>query len=245
MTSSHPAPATDARSFAMSFMLDRDFALTRFGHVLDSDPVALHIGQVCHARGLAREDVLPERHGRVVGDGAWIQILDTDNLNRYGQQIGFTVEPGSVWYAVGTIEDTTRLPVTLPYPGRRTHARDRLHTIEMPVHMARIETPRGPMMVFPREYLVLDGPQEMAAALQDAAFHALDLDQTGVPAEWLWYLQSRGIATVDALPLLAHAVRTQRFGYFTQHTPPTSDAWRVRLDAVTWPLRAELASPRS
>ena len=241
-TSSGPAAAARVQRFIAAFDLDRAGALTAYSDVLDRDDVRDLLFRYTSMRGLTVADVLPETAGRDLADGGqWIQILDTDNVNRYAASIGFPIDAGSVWYAVTDDTDTTRLPIVLPYPQRRTQLRDDAHTLTLPIRMCRIETPRGPVMLFPREYRRLDNAEALAFATSCSVFTALDLDGTGVPQEWLFYLQARGIPTVDALVLLAHAVRTQRFGYFTPTEPAASDSWGARLEAMSWPLRDALA----
>ena len=104
----------------------------------------------------------------------------------------YTVEPLSCWFAVAD------------------ESRER--------YKARIETPKGPLWLYPHEYVLVGNVAEyITMATEDEGGVKVNYisDRTELKSDQLFYLRQRGIPYADAVLMLLGTVKDQFFCYLT------------------------------
>lgn len=151
--------------------------------------------------GTPPEDVYPERHGKDIGEGAWILVVEEPHTEMRHR---FRIPTPSLWYARpeagrpgGWTHKVGRTPIQVPGPYRVV-----------------IETPGGSLWLFPHEYVICQDPVPLITD-PECTIHPLGGKATVAEEheEALFYLQSRGIAHGDALLLLMDGVDWSQWGW--------------------------------
>jgi hypothetical protein len=139
-----------------------------------------------------RQQLRPEEYSKEIDEGAWIIVIDPPNTE-------YTVEHLSCWYALPD-----------PYHHEKTHRRSEFTVVR---YRVRILTPKGPLWLWPHEYIVLKDATELFNA-EGVEVHYLS-NHAEVDPDHLFFLRQRGIPKQQALMMLIGEVKEQNFCYFT------------------------------
>lgn len=185
---------------------------------------AVHDGAAKY--GVNAVDLVPELAGRAVPDGGcWVQVGYSDSINEYAQTFGFSVEAGSVWWATPCRREVTAVPVAFADPD----IQDQVAVVSLPLRLAEVHTPCGPLVFYPHEYRRLHTDAQFTEATAGCQFHPYTDDDSDTPMrrDQVFYLQSRGIDRETAVRMVLR-------GWFTPVEPARSSRIPLALEAMSW-----------
>jgi len=164
-------------------------------------------------RGEVPEDAFPEEYGKAIPEsGGWIILLVSVMVGREvaeGITKSILVPHLSMWYAMPHVS-TAR--VAMHPMGAKPRAKDRewIH-----LKQAIINTPDGPVHIWPREYRKIDITKFLEFSDDEGLrIHYLS-DQAHVDEGSLFYLRSRGIGKGAAQRMLLGTITNSNYCYFT------------------------------
>ena len=151
------------------------------------------------------EDYFPADYGKALSeDGGWIMLLAAVHVGKElpnGESEHIHVPHLSIWYAMPTVT---------------------AYTIECgPVRVAStqaiIQTPQGPVYVWPHEYNRVDDLSKYLEFTEEQGFfiHFLDPNSAVFNEEKLHYIRSRGVSLAEARRWLLPEVKSPYCCYFT------------------------------
>lgn len=160
--------------------------------------------------GLFGEDFFPEDYGKALPeDGGWIMLLVSVQCGKQlhgGKCKRIYVPHLSLWYATPT---TCNRGLNLPHPYRKSVLG------EVRQKQAVIQTPDGPVHVWPHEYKLIDINQYLEFCEEDGLeIHYLS-DHAAVDQDALFYLRSRGIPKAEAQRMLLGTLKDPHYCWFS------------------------------